>query len=161
MKKIGLVHIFLFLMMATGFSQTDFNKAIGYWQGYLHYNQDSLMLVLSIEKQGDSVRVELDSPDQYSMGLAVNLFMLKKDTIILEASKLSAKYQGTITSDGDTIAGFFTQHKNKQRLALRRMEKRILINRPQEPQPPYHYIIEEHEVKNEKTGKTLIQGTLT
>ena len=109
----------------------------GLWQGRMAVGGDSLSLVLVVERQGDSLNVVLDSPDQFVTDIAVDECSFVNDTLRFSVRDLNAAYVGRY--DGLRIKGRFTQYGRKMKLNLSPASERRLFPRPQEPQPPYPY----------------------
>ena len=136
MKKILFcVLTLLCLLPLSVFAQMEF--LTGLWQGRMAVGGDSLTLVLVIEKQGDSLNVVLDSPDQYVTDIAVDECSFVNDTLRFSVRDLNAAYVGRY--DGQRIKGRFTQYGRRMKLNLSPASERRLFPRPQEPQPPYPY----------------------
>ena len=157
MKRIrfGLV-ILCLLLPFSAFSQLE--RLTGIWQGRMAVGSDSLSLVLVVERSGDTLRVVLDSPDQYVTDIAVDQCTFERDTLRFSVRSLGASYTGRY--DGERIRGRFTQYGRKLKLNLSPASERKLFLRPQEPQPPYPY----HEMELSfpyEAGLPPINGTLT
>jgi hypothetical protein len=81
----------------------------GDWEGTLHAGAD-LHLVLHISKgDGGSLKATLDSVDQAAYGIAVSSITLKDSKLSLEVELVHGTYEGTVASDGGSIAGTWTQ----------------------------------------------------
>ena len=119
---------------------------------------DSLSLVMVVERSGDTLRVVLDSPDQYVTDIAVDQCTFERDTLRFSVRGLGASYTGRY--DGERIRGRFTQYGRKMKLNLSPASERKLFLRPQEPQPPYPYREVELSFPYE-AGLPPINGTLT
>lgn len=152
-----LIIIALSLWVCTGIAQ----DISGYWEGMLRISaKDSLRLGMYVIQNGDSISVELDSPDQYAIGAPGSSVTWADSTISWILSSVNARYKGTLTESG-TFEGIFRQGNLKLPLILERGHKRTVIHRPQTPKPPYPYAEEEIRIKD-KSGKfNLINGTLT
>jgi hypothetical protein len=85
--------------------------------------------------------------------------ILKADTLIIEAPMIAGKYTGAITSDS-SIIGIWTQGGAEFTVDLKRLKAPIVVNRPQEPKPPFPYTSEEVTFTNSKFDIKLA-GTLT
>ena len=136
MKKI-LVCVLVMLCLLPLSVSAQMEKLEGLWQGRMSVGADSLTLVLVVERQGDSLKVVLDSPDQYVTDIAVDECSFVNDTLRFSVRDLNASYVGRY--DGQRIKGRFTQYGRKMKLNLSPASERRLFPRPQEPQPPYPY----------------------
>lgn len=155
MKKLSLIIGILlssFVCMAQDIS--------GYWQGHLHISKsDSLTVGIYVE-QDDSLRIELDSPDQYAIGMAATQVSFADSVLKWKEPSVNATYSGKLSADGQSLEGTFTQG-GKLPLILRRGHERTIIRRPQTPLPPYSYTEEEIRIKDKEGKYVLINGTLT
>ena len=127
--------IFSFPLMGQGVSY------VGLWEGVLHLGNDSLRIVMVVDKQEDTISVVLDSPDQYVTDIPVTEFRASGDTLLFAVKSLGCSYRGIRT--GDSIVGKFRQNGMKMPLTLRPVQHRQLFPRPQEPHAPYPYMLSE------------------
>jgi pimeloyl-ACP methyl ester carboxylesterase len=82
----------------------------GDWQGTLRPDGTELRLVLHIAKASDgSMHGTLDSIDQNANGIPISSISLKDSKLSLVFTTPSAKYDGTVASDGKAISGTWTQ----------------------------------------------------
>ena len=126
----------------------------GYWEGSLKITpRDSLRLGMFIEQIGDSLHIELDSPDQYAFGMSTQQVSFRNDTLSWKASSLNASFRGVLigktlwvdehfpdscrltTYDRSSIEGTFIQNRQRFPITLTRAERTVL-RRPQSPEPP-------------------------
>ena len=132
----------------------------GSWLGVLNTGNIELRLVFNISVTEDaSFEATLDSPDQGAMGILLGEVCLTDDSIRIEAPALMGFYIGKIASPS-TIEGEWHQSGRSFELNLDKQIKAIVLNRPQEPQPPFAYKEEEVSFNNTKQGFSL-GGTLT
>lgn len=149
---------FLFYLLAFVASAQDIS---GYWQGALHVTgQDSLTIGMLVDMDGDSLRVVMDSPDQYYMDIATNFSVWEDSTLSWKVSDIGASFSGRLSADGQSITGIFKQG-SKLDLTFERGHERKVIRRPQTPQPPYPYSEEEIRIQDKENRYSLINGTLT
>lgn len=163
MKRISVLS-FIFLMGIFPFiyAQKDYSAIIGTWEGFLKLpTGDSLSIVLSVEPSDDSVHVEMDSPDQYTYGIAVSNFSFNENSVHFTSSP-SISFKGTLIDSLRQISGDFTQFGRKFDLSFAEIPARKKLSRPQTPQPPFDYFIDDKIVINDKEkGRPVITGTLT
>jgi hypothetical protein len=132
----------------------------GSWQGSLIVPGGSLRVVFNItEKPDKTLTATMDSPDQGAKGIPVDEVRLSGDSVVLKANSIPGSYAGKLVSDS-AIEGTWTQGGGALPLTMTRLDKPIEINRPQEPKPPYPYVVEEVSIKNASAAVTLA-GTLT
>ena len=136
----------------------------GIWEGKLHINNDySLTTVMVVKENGDSVHVELDSPDQYSTGIQLSGFSCVDSIINFAIDPLKIKFKGRLNAN-KTISGTFTQSGTSLPLTMVKVENRKQYLRPQTPKLPYPYeedfiTLEAQSVINNPKAK--VYGTLT
>jgi pimeloyl-ACP methyl ester carboxylesterase len=141
-------------------SQITSEHLVGSWLGVLNAGAVELRLVFNISvSEGDSLKATLDSPDQGATGVPLGEVVLRGDSVRIEGPLLAAFYIGKATSDS-TILGEWHQAGRVFDLNLDRQETAFVLNRPQEPVPPYPYREEEVSFQNESQG-FLLGGTLT
>jgi murein DD-endopeptidase len=81
----------------------------GSWEGTLGQGAVRLRIVLTIEKQSDgNYKGSLNSVDQRAV-LPMNNIALKSDAVHFEISPVGGTYDGTLSTDGNEIAGTWTQ----------------------------------------------------
>jgi len=159
--------IILFLLLSillTGYvyaqDQTDKKSVVGSWLGRLEVSSIALRIVFNISLiDQDSIVATLDSPDQGATGIKIGPVTLDGREISIKAPLLMAEYIGTIKND-TLIEGKFNQAGQTLTLNLTKQRNAFVMNRPQEPRPPFPYISEEVNFTNEKAGIKLA-GTLT
>lgn len=131
----------------------------GYWEGWITVFGDTLTIGVFVE-QGDSLHVELDSPDQYAFGIQATQAAWEDSVLTWKISSLGASFNGKLSEDGQQIKGTFKQGMNFP-LVLEAGHERKKLNRPQEPQPPYPYTEEEINIKEPQGRYNYVSGTLT
>lgn len=133
----------------------------GYWEGSLKITpRDSLRLGMFIKQTGDTLHIELDSPDQYAFGMPAQQVRFLHDTLNWKAPSLNASFQGVYNAGGNTITGTFTQNRQRFPITLAPSERTVL-HRPQMPEPPYPYQSEDIRFRTRDGKLVLIDGTLT
>ncbi len=131
----------------------------GYWEGKIAVIGDSLTIGVFVEQE-DSLHVELDSPDQFAIGIPATKSAWIDSTLTWEVSSLGASFSGKLSADGKRIEGTFRQGKRFP-LVLWAGHERKKLNRPQEPKPPYPYSEEEIRIKEPRGRYDYVTGTLT
>lgn len=130
----------------------------GTWHGKLTLPLGSLNIVFHISQTAEGeYTTTLDSPDQGAKNIKTQSTSFKDSILIIQIPVINASYKGKLNDDRH-ITGTFTQGMPLP-LNLEKGNPQKL-DRPQEPQPPFPYSVEEVSVTNEKDGITLA-GTLT
>src|SRR5271165_695440 len=104
MKAWTLLGFFLFACLAQAQDIT------GDWQGTLSVGAAELHLVLHIAKGPDgALKATLDSIDQNANGIPVSSITLKDAKLNLGVDAVHGTYDGTVSPDGKTISGTWSQ----------------------------------------------------
>lgn len=130
----------------------------GDWSGRLEVTKNqSLKLVFHIKLATDTsaASATFDSPDQAAYDLPAKVEFLSADSVCIKAPAMSMTFTGHLNSKGE-IDGTFKQGFKRIPLVLKPGVKKA--NRPQTPQAPFPYSIEDITVIN---GEASLSGTLT
>jgi alpha-L-fucosidase 2 len=127
----------------------------GVWEGTLDAMGNKLRLGVTITKAPDgTLSAKLDSPNQGAFGLPLQDVKLDGDKLTFTLKMVNGSFEGVINEPATEISG-----KWKQGLELPLVLKRVAAiekaKRPQEPQPPFPYSIEDVTVPNTAAGLTL------
>ena len=134
--------------------------AVGTWQGSLVAGPQTLEIVFHVTRGDDGALTgTMDVPTQGAAGIPLT-------TVVVEGESLTmtfpvpggGSYEGTL--DGEAIAGTFTQGPASFPMSLERGEAQGPPARPQEPQPPFPYGVEDVVVPNPDAGIEMA-GTIT
>jgi pimeloyl-ACP methyl ester carboxylesterase len=154
--------LFLILISLSGFGQMPaLDKIKGSWVGTLKIKTTELTLVLNISSdKNDSLTVTFDSPDQGAKGLPTSKVIFNNDSIVVESGSLGIVYKGRFNPDFTILTGLWNQSGLSLPLVLKHSDKKFEQVRPQEPKPPFPYIVKEVEIPN-KEADVVLAGTLT
>lgn len=156
MKNIRniILTIYFAIMAVSAHAQIE-----GYWKGQLDLGVQKLELAFDIKVSDNGYSATLDVPAQGASDIPVDNTEFQDNHLQMTMSTMGANYSGTL-KDG-VIEGSFSQHGMTFPLNLAKAEKKEQQKaRPQDPQPPFNYRIEEVTFTNPKEGNTLT-GTLT
>lgn len=154
MKK-SILTIVCLLSFCTLFSQ----EIIGSWGGELDVPGMKLPLVFNIKQKDAKLVTTMDSPMQGAKDIPVSQTTFEKNELLLIATNLQLQFKGILTDD--QIKGTFTQGQMSLPFTLiRKKEGESVLKRPQTPQPPFNYAIEEVTYTN-SIDKNTLAGTLT
>jgi len=128
----------------------------GQWNGVLSVQGINLRIVFHVNQVGDGYTATMDSPDQGASGIPVTSATFKDMKLSLAIPNISLQYEGEFKID--SIVGTFKQGGLSIPMTLKRTP--VILNRPQEPAPPYPYRSEDITFENKSAGITLA-GTLT
>ncbi len=152
----------LFLVFSTIQAQSQSLREYipGSWQGVLNVGAVELRLAFNISIGEDlSLKATLDSPDQGAVDIPMGKVSLNEDSLKIEAPMIQAYYIGKFEADS-SIQGEWHQAGRMFKLDLEKARGAFVLNRPQEPRPPYPYKEEEVSFPNSEQGFSL-GGTLT
>ena len=131
----------------------------GYWKGQLNLGVQKLEMAFNIKAAENGYSATLDVPAQGAFDIPVDEIAFQEGQLQLKMNAMGASYSGMLKDAA--IEGNFTQHGMTFPLNLAKVEKEEQRQtRPQDPQPPFDYRVEEVSFTNEKEGNTLT-GTLT
>ena len=135
-------------------------KWVGTWMGDLKAGAVTLRIVFNISSTNGALSATMDSPDQGAKGIPVSKVSADSSSITLEVKAASGSYAGTLSADGTSIDGTWSQGGQKFPILLKKQEGAFVLKRPQEPKPPFPYAASDVTFTNAKAGVSLA-GTLT
>src|SRR5438552_3046645 len=130
---------FLSILYITSFSsaQPTPDQLAGTWQGTLHVQGMDLRLVAHIKNENGNLSAIMNSPDQGSGDIPVSDVKYAEGKLDLIVAALNGSYHGEWNTDH--FEGTWKQNGNEFALNLQKTDKPIVLNRPQEPKPPFPY----------------------
>jgi len=139
-------------------SSAESTGPAGNWHGTLDLGAQQLEIVFVIEADGDVWSGTMDVPAQGATGLPLQSVSVDGDRLTIEMPLAgSARFEGS--RRGETIEGSFSQAGQSFPLALTQAPRAPAPRRPQEPEDPVPYQVD--EVFFEGAGATRLAGTLT
>lgn len=155
-----LVRISLFAVIGLLATQTTAQDITGKWNGQLQVMGTQLRLSFNISEVDTGYTATMDSPDQNAFGIPVPETSFQDSVLTLSIPSATISYSGKLNADNE-ISGEFKQMGRGFPLDLSRekIEKNV-VNRPQEPKPPFPYRSENITFDNQDADITLA-GTLT
>jgi len=129
----------------------------GDWQGELKFQGNALGINFHINKTENGFASTMDVPLQGVEGYKSDATTYIDSLLTIQIKELGIQYQGKLALK-DTIVGNFSQNGMSFKLNLKRGNN--LPNRPQEPKPPYDYVIKEVSYKS-TTNDVVLAGTLS
>ena len=135
----------------------------GVWEGTLVAGPQRLQIIFRLEGQeGGGLGGTMDVPAQGATGIPLT-------TVTFEGRSLSlafpvpggGAYEGVLSDDGNRFTGAFRQAGQDFPMELTRADATATApRRPQEPAPPFPYLVEDASINNDAAAVTLA-GTLT
>jgi uncharacterized protein len=159
MKRFRIALLFVGLGLLADDAGAQTTPFAGSWAGELDVQGTRLPLVFHIAAGESGLGATMDSPLQGALGIPVDSVLVHGDTVTLRLVAIGGTYVGRLA--GDSIIGDWRQGGLTFPLLLRRSDPQAAaLRRPQNPQPPLPYRVEEVTFRNEMAGITLA-GTLT
>lgn len=132
MKTLTRWLVVLVTVGGTAGAQTP--NIAGNWQGTLQAGKE-LRIVFVIAGEGTALKATMHSIDQGAQGIPVNTITLQGNTLRMSVSVISGAYEGTLSPDGTTITGTWTQGAGSLSLALRKATPDTAWKLPEPPKP--------------------------
>ena len=146
------------MCMISLFALTCVAQQVQTWSGELSLGANKLNISFNIKTLADNQQVcTMDIPEQGAKDFPVQLVKNDVDSLIIAMPALQANYKGHKVSS-ESIKGYFTQIGYTFSLDL--TPRKITLNRPQTPTPPFAYKTQEVTFLSPKNNATLA-GTLT
>jgi non-heme chloroperoxidase len=156
---VAMVGAFVLIAGGTAVAAPSQQDIGGTWQGTLSAGQQ-LRVVIQISKAADgALTATMYSIDQSPTPFPVNSIKLDGANLSLSVDALRGKYEGTVSADGASIAGTWTQRAPRT-LVLQRANERTAW--PLDPSPhKVRFVTVDHDVKLEVldfggTGRTVV-----
>ncbi len=108
----------------------------GDWQGTLQLPNQSLRIVEKISKADKGWAVKMYSIDQGGQGFNGSSVVLDGSAVKFTIDLIGGTFQGTLSPDGNSMAGTWTQGPNPLPLTLVRATKETAWELPPPPTPP-------------------------
>jgi pimeloyl-ACP methyl ester carboxylesterase len=151
--KTKFIIIAFTLIIQSLFSQ----EITGTWYGSLDVQGQKLPVIFHIEKEGNNLKSNFDSPLQGVKGIPIQKTIIENNELTFDASNLGITYKGKLNAD--KIEGNFMQNGMKLPLILTRNNETVELKRPQTPKLPFSYNTTDVSFKNENKGN-LLAGTI-
>ena len=139
----------------------------GDWAGTLDFGTAKLRLVLHVLSFDGGAKAGLDSPDQGVSAIPVTTLTGDGKAVAFGLASIGASFKGTLSADGRSIAGTFTQNGRDTPLTLARLAPGAQAARPRRPQEeaiasgPLPYRSEDLVFANPSAKGVKLSGTLT
>jgi len=160
-RSLVLLAVAIIQLTAYGQGSTTLKRLSGSWMGNIKIQTIELPIIMKVSvSSGDSMTVTFDSPSQGAKDIPTSRLVSSEDSIIVEVKSIASIFTGKLSINNDSISGNWKQSGFSFPLTFTRIEKKFVLNRPQEPRPPFPYDCVDVEFKNKKDGIDLA-GTLT
>jgi len=165
LKLVSCIYVMMFagFYIAQGQDITQSNDPIikGTWLGKLQAGGVELRIVFHVSADSAGIlSATMDSPDQGALGIPISEVSFEDGNVRFGLPDIGGVYEGTHSDDGTTFDGTWQQSGMTFPLTLTRTDEVQQVNRPQEPEEPFPYDVEEVRYRNDAADLTLA-GTLT
>jgi uncharacterized protein (TIGR03435 family) len=131
-RLMRLIAVLVTLSGAMAFGQGQ--NITGQWQGTLNAGRELRTVVMISNADGGGLRALFYSIDQSTQAINA-VTTLQGTTVRFSIAPLNVNYEGTLSADGKTIAGTFTQNGKPLPLTLTRTTPETAWALPQPPKP--------------------------
>ena len=147
------------ILLLFNFTILSSQEIIGSWKGDLEVQGTKLPLIFNIKPNGNELVATMDSPMQGAKDIPVTSTTFEKNELVVSIPTMQLQYKGVLKDN--KIEGTFTQGQMSLPFTLsRKKEGEAVLKRPQTPQPPFNYKIEDVTFIN-PADKNTLAGTLT
>jgi pimeloyl-ACP methyl ester carboxylesterase len=130
----------------------------GRWEGVMVLPTANLRFVLRVKTAAYGTTAMLDVPDQLTYGLVIGDLKRDGQKVTFSQKSTGSTYAGTLSADGKSIDGSWTQRGITRPLPLA-LKPAVAVKRPQTPAKPYPY--REVEAAIPSAPGVTLAGTLT
>lgn len=136
-------------------------KLEGFWNGYAELMGRTYRLEFEFTSTGDGFEGTMRSPDQGAPKTALANIQFDQSELEFEVPAAELRFEGRYDAVGDTIQGQIFQNGLVYPINLQREKLgEVKVKRPQTPQPPFDYLIEEVTFPSHD-GSFHLAGTIT
>ena len=147
---------YLFAVVAAMISLQAFAAVEGKWQGKLNLGTTTLSLAVRIAEGGKVAW--MDSPDQMAFNIECDTLTVAANSVTVGVKRMGILISGTLSDADNSFSGSFRQGLAKLPFEMAFVSTNPYLERPQTPQPPFPYDVEEVTFSH---GDVTLTGTLT
>lgn len=147
---------YLFAVVAAMISLQAFAAVEGKWQGKLNLGTTTLSLAVRIAEGGKVAW--MDSPDQMAFNIECDTLTVAANSVTVGVKRMGILISGTLSDADNSFSGSFRQGLAKLPFEMAYVSTNPYLERPQTPQPPFPYDVEEVTFSH---GDVTLTGTLT
>ncbi|RSK41344.1 alpha/beta hydrolase family protein [Mangrovimonas spongiae] len=151
------MRIIFTLLLCSLYSITSFSQNyVGNWIGEISIPNGKLDFAFKITKHGGNYNATMDIPQQGLNAAKAESAILKDTILTIAFPNFNLEYKGSLNANDEIIGNLF---KGGYPAPLNLKRGEIILNRPQEPKPPFNYYSEDVTFKTSDNLK--LAGTLT
>lgn len=132
----------------------------GVWEAQLGGETHALLRFRISHTDNETLVGVFDAPFWNAKSIPLGNGRIEGDNVYFEVPDFGGRFSGRLNSVRDTLTGVWTQWESPVPLVLRRACAARSFPRPQDPAPPYPYLLEDLVLRNPETQQR-IGGTLT
>jgi len=137
----------------------------GIWKGSITRNNQKTRFVISIQTSKYGTAATFGSPDYGISGLAVEALSRSGSSVRFVVPATGVEYSGQLTEDTNSMTGTwkFPGRPDGSVTFIRTSSSAEpeVKNRPQQPEEPFNYHVEEVKFNNPENQNVVLAGTLT
>jgi uncharacterized protein (TIGR03435 family) len=130
-----LIRSIVALAMLSASAVAQAPNLTGNWQGTLQAGQELRVIFAIANADGGGLRATMYSIDQGGQGIPVSSVTLQGSTLRMSVTGIGGNYEGTVSADGQSIAGNWSQGAGNLSLTLRRATPDTAWAIPAPPKP--------------------------
>ena len=115
-----LMRVAFVVMLSMGVVQAQAPNVTGNWQGTLQAGKELRIVFVIANADGGGLRATMHSIDQGGQGIPANTVTLQGSTLRISVSVISGNFEGTVSPDGQSITGNWSQGAGSLSLTLRK-----------------------------------------
>lgn len=147
----------IIILLLAFFTTSSFSQDIsGSWIGELNIPSGKLEFAFKILKDGEQYESTIDIPKQGLNGARAETTTFIDKELIMSFPNFQLDYKGTLNDKNEIIGNLY---KGKSPVPLNLRQGEIILNRPQEPKPPFDYYSE--NITFISSDNLKMEGTLT
>ncbi len=158
-----ILFIWVMVNLVTSLAWGSPQDIIGAWMGPLSVSGVELRMVFTIQVDQDGLlAATLDSPDQGIYDIPISAIHYEARQLTLVCDAIAMTFQARLVSgrQSNQLDGQWKQGGQTLTLKMKQIEEVPRRNRPQEPQPPFPYVVQD-VVFNNTQADIQLAGTLT
>ncbi|ANQ51327.1 alpha/beta fold hydrolase [Flammeovirga sp. MY04] len=154
------IKLLLLTLLFSSISMIHAQNLAGPWKGTLNLPNGKLDIIFKISTKNNELKGIMDIPAQGVKGLPIHEIKYHHPIIQINLPNLGIEYVGSVMDD-DNIEGHFKQGGQKFSMNLvKNLSEETPLAKPQEPKPPFKYVVKDIEFYNQEDG-IMLSGTFT
>src|SRR4029434_5525546 len=119
-RRMRLMRGAFVVILSMGVVQAQAQNVTGNWQGTLQAGKELRIVFVIANADGGGLRATMISIDQGGQGIPANTVTLQGSTLRISVSVINGNFEGTVSPDGQSITGNWSQGAGSLSLTLRK-----------------------------------------